>query len=147
MAGARRSKGLFLSRTSGPTNWRLHGEEWWLAGAGRHRTIQSAVGRPVKADYRGYEVYKAGFWTAGPALVESLNLLEGYDLKALGHNSPEYVHTVVEALKLALADRDRYYGDPDFVKIPAARTAIQRLCQTAPFPDRKGPRFAGSTTR
>ncbi len=82
--------------------------------------FKARVGQPVKADYRGYEVYKAGFWTAGPALVESLNLIEAYDLKALGHNSPDYVHTVVEALKLALADRDRYYGDPDFVKIPAA---------------------------
>jgi gamma-glutamyltranspeptidase/glutathione hydrolase len=82
--------------------------------------FKAKVGVPVKADYRGYEVYKAGFWTAGPALVESLNLLEAYDLKGLGHNSPEYIHTVVEALKLALADRDRYYGDPDFVKIPAA---------------------------
>jgi gamma-glutamyltranspeptidase / glutathione hydrolase len=82
--------------------------------------FKARLGQPVKADYRGYEVYKAGFWTAGPALVESLNLLEGYDLKTLGHNSPEYVHTVVEALKLALADRDRYYGDPDFVKVPAA---------------------------
>ncbi len=82
--------------------------------------FKARVGQPVKADYRGYEVYKAGFFTAGPALVQSLNLLEGYDLKAAGHNSPEYVHTVVEALKLALADRDRYYGDPDFVKIPAA---------------------------
>ena len=80
--------------------------------------FRARVGKPVKADYRGFEVYKAGFWTAGPALVETLNLLEGYDLKALGHNSTDYVHTVVEALKLALADRDRYYGDPDFVKIP-----------------------------
>ena len=79
---------------------------------------QAKVGAPVKADYRGFEIFKEGFWTAGPAMVETLNLLEGYDLKAMGHNSPEYVHTVVEALKLALADRDRYYGDPDFVKIP-----------------------------
>jgi gamma-glutamyltranspeptidase/glutathione hydrolase len=76
------------------------------------------IGAPVKTDYRGFQVYKAGFWTAGPAMVETLNLLEGYDLKAMGHNSPEYVHTVTEAIKLALADRDRYYGDPDFVKIP-----------------------------
>jgi gamma-glutamyltranspeptidase/glutathione hydrolase len=76
------------------------------------------VGMPVKTDYRGYEVYKAGFWTQGPAFVETLNLLEGYDLKTLGHNSPEYIHTITEALKLALADRDRYYGDPNFVKIP-----------------------------
>ncbi len=76
------------------------------------------IGAPVKADYRGFQVYKAGFWTAGPAMLETLNLLEGYDLKGMGHNSLEYVHTVIEAIKLALADRDRYYGDPDFVKIP-----------------------------
>ena len=79
---------------------------------------RAKVGAPVKATYRGFEIYKAGFWTQGPAMVETLNLLEGYDLKKLTHNSPEYIHTVTEALKLALADRDRYYGDPDFVKIP-----------------------------
>jgi len=78
----------------------------------------ASVGAPVRADYRGYEVYKAGFWTQGPAFVETLNLIEGYDLKAMGHNSAVYIHTVTEALKLALADRDRYYGDPNFVKIP-----------------------------
>ncbi|HZI88370.1 MAG TPA: gamma-glutamyltransferase family protein [Pyrinomonadaceae bacterium] len=83
--------------------------------------FRADVGKPVKADYRGYEVYKAGFWTAGPALVETLNLLEGFDLKKLGHNSPDYIHTLAEALKLALADRDRYYGDPDFVRIPATQ--------------------------
>jgi len=82
--------------------------------------FKAKLGTPVKSDYRGYEVYKAGFWTQGPAMVETLNLLEGYDLKAMGHNSTGYIHTVVEALKLGLADRDRYYGDPDFVKIPTA---------------------------
>lgn len=82
--------------------------------------FHARLGSPVKADYRGYEVYKAGFWTQGPALVETLNLLDGYDLKAMGHNSPDYIHTVTESLKLALADRDRYYGDPDFAKIPSA---------------------------
>jgi gamma-glutamyltranspeptidase/glutathione hydrolase len=51
-------------------------------------------------------------------MVETLNLLEGYDLKKMGHNSADYIHTVIESLKLALADRDRYYGDPNFVKIP-----------------------------
>lgn len=81
--------------------------------------FQARVGSPVKADYHGYEVYKAGFWTQGPALVETLNLLDGYDLKAMGHNSADYIHTVTESLKLALADRDRYYGDPNFAKIPS----------------------------
>lgn len=81
--------------------------------------FHARVGTPVKADYHGYEIYKAGFWTQGPALVETLNLLDGYDLKAMGHNSANYIHTLTESLKLALADRDRYYGDPDFTKIPA----------------------------
>ena len=80
--------------------------------------FHAKVGKPVRSDYRGYEVYKAGFWTQGPALVETLNLLAGYDLRLTGHNSADYIHTLTEALKLALADRDRYYGDPDFVKIP-----------------------------
>lgn len=82
--------------------------------------FHARVGSPVKADYHGYEIYKAGFWTQGPALVETLNLLDGYDLKAMGHNSADYIHTLTESLKLALADRDRYYGDPDFTKIPSA---------------------------
>ena len=76
------------------------------------------VGQPVSTDYRDYQVYKAGFWTQGPAMVETLNMLEGFDLKKMGHNSPAYIHTLAEALKLALADRDRYYADPNFVKIP-----------------------------
>jgi len=76
------------------------------------------VGQPVETDYRGYQVYKAGFWTQGPAFLETLNMLEGFDLKKMGHNSASYIHTLAEALKLALADRDRYYGDPNFVKIP-----------------------------
>lgn len=80
--------------------------------------FHAPVGTPVKADYHGYEIYKAGFWTQGPAMVETLNLQDGYDLKAMGHNSADYIHTVTESLKLGLADRDRYYGDPNFVKIP-----------------------------
>ena len=76
------------------------------------------VGQPVETDYHGFQVYKAGFWTQGPAFLETLNMLEGFDLKKMGHNSPAYIHTLAEALKLALADRDRYFGDPNFVKIP-----------------------------
>src|SRR3954454_22314896 len=61
---------------------------------------------------------KTGFWTQGPVTLQALNILEGFDLKAMGHNSPEYLHTVVEAVKLAFADRDRYYADPKFSKVP-----------------------------
>jgi gamma-glutamyltranspeptidase/glutathione hydrolase len=89
-----------------------------LIAAGDFAAFKATVGQPVQTNYRGYTVYKAGFWTQGPAFIETLNMLEGFDLKAMGHNSSTYIHTLAEALKLALADRDRYYGDPNFVKIP-----------------------------
>lgn len=89
-----------------------------LIAADDFAKFAAKVGQPVETDYRGYQIYKAGFWTQGPAMVETLNMLEGFDLKKMGHNSPSYIHTLAEALKLALADRDRYYGDPNFVKIP-----------------------------
>jgi gamma-glutamyltranspeptidase / glutathione hydrolase len=73
---------------------------------------------PRTGTYRGYEIVKPGFWSQGPVMIELLNLLEAYDLRAMGHNSPAYIHTLVEAIKLAFADRDRYYGDPKFSKIP-----------------------------
>ena len=91
-----------------------------LIAADDFARFSAKVGQPVETDYHGYEIYKAGFWTQGPAMIETLNMLEGFDLKKMGHNSPSYIHTLAEALKLALADRDRYYGDPNFVKIPAA---------------------------
>jgi gamma-glutamyltranspeptidase / glutathione hydrolase len=73
---------------------------------------------PRSTMYRGYEVVKPGFWTQGPVMLEALKLLEGFDLHSMGQNSPEYLHTVVEVVKLAFADRDRYYGDPKFSHIP-----------------------------
>ena len=82
--------------------------------------FRAEIDQPTKVTYHGYEVYKVGFWSQGPAMLEALNLLEGYDLKAMGHNSPDYIHTVTEAIKLAFADRDRWYGDPRFVKVPGA---------------------------
>ena len=72
-------------------------------------------------NYRGYTVHKPGFWSQGPSMLETLNILEGYDLRAMHHNSSKYIHTLVEALKLAYADRDTYYGDPKFSNIPAER--------------------------
>ena len=59
-----------------------------------------------------------GPWCQGPVLLQALSLLEGYDLQALGHNTPAYVHVVTEALKLCFADRERYFGDPRFVDVP-----------------------------
>jgi gamma-glutamyltranspeptidase/glutathione hydrolase len=76
------------------------------------------VETPVSVDYRGYRVFKNASASQGPTELFALNLLEGYDLKALGHNSPDYIHTSIEAVKLALADREKYLGDADFVPIP-----------------------------
>ena len=75
---------------------------------------------PVSTDYHGYRVYKNASSSQGPAELIALNLLEGYDLKKMGLNSADYIHTSVEAVKLAMADRDTYLGDTDFIKIPFA---------------------------
>jgi len=78
-----------------------------------------SVEEPVSTTYRGYNVYKPGFWSQGPAMIEALNILEGYDMRGTPLNSAEYIHRTDEALKLAYADRDTYYGDPKFSKIPS----------------------------
>lgn len=71
--------------------------------------------------FGAYEVAACGFWCQGPVLLQMLNLLDGVDLAALGHNTPAYLHRIVETVKIAFADRDAYYGDPHFVTIPADR--------------------------
>jgi gamma-glutamyltranspeptidase/glutathione hydrolase len=72
------------------------------------------IEEPVKTSYRGVDVYKLTVWTQGPAMLQALNILENFDLKAMGFNSPQYINTVYQALSLAFADRDFYYGDPYF---------------------------------
>src|SRR5262245_46575010 len=74
----------------------------------------------LKAEFNGVELHACGPWSQGPVLPQALNLLAGFDLKAMGHNSVAYVHHLTEALKLAFADRHRYYGDPKFVDVPLA---------------------------
>ena len=76
------------------------------------------VETPVSIDYRGFRVYKNPSASQGPTELIALNLLEGFDLKTLGHNTAEFLHTNVEAMKLAMADREKYLGDQDFIKIP-----------------------------
>jgi gamma-glutamyltranspeptidase/glutathione hydrolase len=78
------------------------------------------VEEPVSIDYRGYQVLKNPSANQGPAELFTLNLLEGFELGAMGHNSAEYIHTSAEAVKLAFADRDKYVGDADFLPIPYA---------------------------
>jgi gamma-glutamyltranspeptidase/glutathione hydrolase len=71
--------------------------------------------------WRGLKIHKCPTWTQGPVLLQSLNLVENFDLAAMRHNSAAYIHTVTECMKLAYADREFHYGDMDFVKVPLAR--------------------------
>ncbi|HYP13002.1 MAG TPA: gamma-glutamyltransferase family protein [Bryobacteraceae bacterium] len=79
------------------------------------------VEEPLSTTYNGYTVYKPGFWSQGPVLLQALNIIEGLDLGQLPHNSTDYLHRLAEAMKLAYADRDTYYGDPRFVQVPGDR--------------------------
>jgi gamma-glutamyltranspeptidase/glutathione hydrolase len=72
------------------------------------------VEAPLSTSYRGVDVYKLDVWTQGPAMLQSLNILENFDLRAMGYNSANYIHTLYQAMNLAFADRDFYYGDPSF---------------------------------
>ncbi|HVS65360.1 MAG TPA: gamma-glutamyltransferase [Thermoanaerobaculia bacterium] len=75
---------------------------------------QVYVEEPVKTDYRGIEVYKLTHWVQGPVLLQTLNILENLDLRSMGYNSARYMHALYQAMNLAFADRDFYYGDPYF---------------------------------
>ncbi len=72
------------------------------------------IEEPVKTNYKGIDVYKLTHWTQGPVLLQTLNILENYNLKAMGYNSGRYIHTLYQAMNLSFADRDFYYGDPYF---------------------------------
>ena len=77
-------------------NWKVHIEE------------------PLNTSYKGIEVYKLPLWQQGPAMLQALNILENTDVKSMGYNSPQYIHALYQAMNLAFADRDFYYGDPYF---------------------------------
>jgi gamma-glutamyltranspeptidase/glutathione hydrolase len=106
---------------------RFQEQEWMDSSGTRHRGLLSADDlsdwRPayeplLSVDYHGFTVLKAGPWSQAPVFLQQLRLLEGFDLAAMGHASAEYVHTVTECAKLAFADREAWYGDPEFVDVP-----------------------------
>lgn len=72
----------------------------------------------ISVTFREYTVKGAGPWCQGPVLLQTLNILENFDLQAMGHNSDEYIHTITEALKIAYADREKFYGDPKCITVP-----------------------------
>ena len=104
------------------------------------------VERALTTTFAGHEVAACGFWCQGPVFLQILNMLDGIDLARLGHNSPAYLHRLIETIKIAFADREAYYGDPHFVKVPAdrllarayaeARRALigERACRELPLP-------------
>ena len=94
VAAVRAQGGLFTEADL--ADWKVHIEE------------------PMSTRYRGIEVYKLQQWQQGPAMLQALNILENFDLKSMGYNSARYIHTVYQAMNLAFADRDFYYGDPYF---------------------------------
>jgi gamma-glutamyltranspeptidase/glutathione hydrolase len=97
---------------------------------------------PLRVGFGRHEILGPSVWTQGPVLMQALGMLATMDLRALGHNTPAYVHAVVEALKLAFADRERYYGDPEHAPVPVAellapaylrqRAALIRMDRAAP---------------
>ncbi|MGD9974413.1 MAG: gamma-glutamyltransferase family protein [Desulfatirhabdiaceae bacterium] len=81
-------------------------------------SFESTIETPCSITFRDYTIYSPRPWCQGPVLLQMLNILKHFDLQSMGHNSAEYVHTVLEGMKLAFADRHHFYGDPDMVTVP-----------------------------
>ena len=99
------------------------------ASGNRHKGVLTAndmanwsatIEEPLTYDYHGWTIAKIGPWGQGPVFLQTLSILKGFDLAAMNPTGADFVHTVVEAMKLAFADREVYYGDPDFSEIPVA---------------------------
>ena len=148
-----RSRGLRLVADAfyrGPIARRI--DAWSRANGGLIRYTDLAahmtrIEEPVSATYRGHTVYKCGVWTQGPCLLQALQILEGYDLKTMGRDKPETIHTIVEALKLAMADRDTYYADPLFADVPLAELLMPEYASQTAGPDRPQARLARAAAR
>jgi gamma-glutamyltranspeptidase/glutathione hydrolase len=125
-AGASRAEAIQAGRDAfykGPIAQRITAAVRAAGGVMSDEDLASYRGRveePATVTYRGYAVHKAGFWNQGPALLQTLRILEGFDLAAMGRGSADAFHTIAEAIKLAYADRDHYYADPDFARVPSA---------------------------
>lgn len=111
--GMREEGGLFTMQDL--ANWKVHWEE------------------PMHTSYKGIEVYKLQQWTQGPALLQALNILENTDVKSMGYNSPQYINTLYQAMNLAFADRDFYYGDPYFPPVEPMQGLLSKAYAKARF--------------
>jgi len=117
-AGLQAARDAFYRGDIAATILAYHEAEGGLLRAGDLADFAVEVGKPLSTSFAGATVYACGPWCQGPALLQTLAILDGVDLAAMGHNTPAYVHTVAEALKLAFADREAFYGDPRFIDVP-----------------------------
>jgi len=127
-AGLDAARAAFYRGDIGAAIVRYHRENGGLLSADDLADYRSAVEAPVRVAFEGIDIYTCGPWCQGPVLLQALSLLRAEELRAFGHNSIDYVHTVTEALKLAFADRERYYGDPRFVDVPLDHLLSAEYC-------------------
>jgi gamma-glutamyltranspeptidase/glutathione hydrolase len=97
---------------------KFHSENGGHLTASDMANFRVKVEPPSKVTYRGVNVFAGGAYCQGPSMLQALKILEGYDLRAMGHNSEEYIHVITEAIKIVASDRDAYIGDPDFIEVP-----------------------------
>ena len=117
-AGLEAVRKAFYEGDIAQTIVKFHEENDGLMSAKDLKNFRVGIEAPVMRNYFGFDIYTCDAWCQGPVLLQIMSLLDGFDLKAMGHNSADYIHTVCESIKLAFADRERYYGDPRFVDVP-----------------------------
>ena len=100
---------------------KYHKENGGLMTADDMASYRTPIEKPLSINFRGTEVYSCRPWCQGPVLLQMLNMLNDIDLKAMGHNSTNYIHYLAETIKLSFADRERYYGEPNFVDVPVEK--------------------------
>ena len=118
VAGLAAARDAFYRGDVAATIARYHAAEGGLLTREDLAGFRVGLEPPVRAAFGSRELVTCGFWCQGPVLIQMLQILDGLDVGALGHNTAEYVHTVTEAMKLAFADREAYYGDPRHVPVP-----------------------------
>jgi gamma-glutamyltranspeptidase/glutathione hydrolase len=118
LAGLRAAHDAFYRGDIATAIARHQRENGGLLTADDLASFAASIEAPCRTRFGDFDVYGCGAWSQGPMVLEALNILERIDLKALGHNTPAYIHAVTEALKLAAADREAYFGDPAFVDVP-----------------------------
>ena len=142
-AGLEAARGAFYRGDIASTVCGYHAENGGLLTMDDMAGYRVSVEPPVQVRFGESEVFACGPWCQGPLLLQVLQILDGFDLKGMGHNTPEYVHTVTEAIKLSCADRERYYGDPKFVEVPMERLLSEAYAAQRRALIRSGAAFPG----